>query len=536
MQVVWKNIEKNKKESGTMETQMLVAILIASIVGLIAGYAVRSLFSRWQSDAMEKQAKAKLDEADEEAARRLREADIKARTELVQSREAFAETTRERQAALQEYDERIAAREGDIERKMHVIEEKERQLNATKEEQRETARALDMREDTVAAQEREAVRQLQKIAGMTAEEAREALRNKVKDQVKAECGAYFRRRYEEAKTYADRKAAELVSYAVRRYAAAHASESMTSLVPIPTAEIKGRIIGRDGRNVRSIEAATGVTLIVDGTTDAVVVSCFNPVRREIARRALLELVDDGRIHPASIESAVEKVTQDFNDELVKEGRDAAAQFGLDGVSSEILRGLGRLKYRLSYSQNVLAHSIEVARLMGSMADELKLDGALARRIGLFHDIGKGMTDEKEGAHAKLGADLLASQGEDPILVNAVAAHHEEVEQTSVYAVLCSAADAISSARPGARSESSELYFERIGKLEEIATSHAGVKSAFAMRAGHELRIVVDSEQVSDNDAMIMAHDIASEVEGTLRYPGQIRVVVIREKRCIEYAR
>ena len=519
-----------------MQTQTIIAILISTIAGLVVGYAIRSLFSKWQSDSMERQAKAKLDEADEEAARRLREADIRARAELVQAREDFAESTRERQAALQEYDERIAAREADIERKMHVIEDKERQLQVTTDAQRDTAALLLQREDAVVAREKESFDKLQKIAGMTAEEARDALRGKVKEQVKAECGAYFRRRYEEAKTYADRKAAELVSYAVRRYAAAHAGESMTSIVPIPSAEIKGRIIGRDGRNVRTIEAATGVTLIVDGTSDAVAVSCFNPMRREIARRALLDLVDDGRIHPASIESSVEKAKADLDDEMVKEGREAALVFSLEGVSSEILRGLGRLKFRLSYSQNVLAHSMEVARLMGTMADELKLDGSLARRIGLFHDIGKGMTDEKEGAHAKLGADLLAEQGEDPIVVNAVAAHHEEVEATSVYAILCSAADAISSARPGARSESSELYFERIGKLEEIATSRKGVKSAFAMRAGHELRIVVDADQISDNDAMVMAHDISAEVESTLTYPGQIRVVVIREKRCIEYAR
>lgn len=519
-----------------MQTQTWTWVLLSSLAGLLAGYAIRSLFSRWQSDAMEKQAKAKLDEADEEAKRRLREADIKARTELVQAREAFAETTRERQAALQEYDERIAAREGDIERKMHVIEEKERQLRQTGDEQREAADALLKREDGIAAQEREASRKLQKIAGMTLDEARNALRSQIRDQVKSECGAYFRRRYEEAKNEADRKAAELISYAVRRYAAGHPGESMTSLVPIPNAEIKGRIIGRDGRNVRTIESATGVTLMADGASDAVVVSCFNPMRREIARRALLALIDDGRIHPASIESAVEKAKAEFDENLAKDGRDAAVLFDLEGVSNEILKGLGRLRYRLSYSQNVLEHSIEVARLMGTMADELKLDGSLARRIGLFHDIGKGMTDEKEGAHAKLGADLLAAEGEDPIVVNAVAAHHEEVEATSVYAVLCSAADAISSARPGARSESSELYFERIEKLEAIATAHHGVKSAFAMRAGHELRIVVDSDEIGDNDAMILARDISAEVESTLTYPGQIRVVVIREKRCVEYAR
>lgn len=519
-----------------MHAQVLLAGVCSAVGGIVVGYLIRSLFARWQSTAMERQAKATLDEAGEEAKRILREAEIKSRTELIQAREAFAESTRARQAALQEYDERIAAREGDLERKLHVIEEKERLLQLTTEKQRSTAAALDLREDDVAAKERETARRLQKVAGMTAEEAKNALREKIRDQVNAECGSYFRRRYEEAKNTADRKAADLVAYAIRRYSAGHSSESMTSSVPIPNAEIKGRIIGRDGRNVRTIESTTGVTLIVDGSQDAVVISCFNPIRREIARKALADLIEDGRIHPASIESAVEKAKADFEDTVLHVGRDAVQIFDLQGVSNELMKGLGRLNYRLSYSQNVLEHSIEVAKLMGSMADELKLDGTLARRIGLFHDIGKSLTDEKEGAHAKLGADLLASQGEDPVVVNAVAAHHEETEATSVYAVLCSAADAISSARPGARSESSELYYERIEKMEAMARAHAGVKSAFAMRAGHELRIVVDAVKLSDNDAMILAHDISSEVEASLTYPGQIRVVVIREMRCTEYAR
>lgn len=519
-----------------MDSQTITAILVSSVSGLVIGYVIRSLFARWQATAMERQAKAKLDDADEEAARRLREADIKARAEIVQAREAFAESTRERQIALQEYDERIAAREGDLERKMHVIDEKERSLQRTAEKQRDATLELDRREDEITLKERETMRRLQKVAGMTADEARSAMREKIKEQVKAECAAFVRRRFEEAKNEADRNAANLVSYAIRRYSAGHSSESMTSLVPIPNSEIKGRIIGRDGRNVRTIESSTGVTLLVDGTPDAVVISCFNPVRREIARRALVALVEDGRIHPASIESAVAKATAEFEETVEKTGKDVAALFDLQGVSNDLLKALGKLNFRLSYSQNVLEHSIEVARLMGTMADELKLDGALARRIGLFHDIGKGMTDEKEGAHAKLGADFLASQGENPIVVNAVASHHEEVEASGVYAVLCSAADAISSARPGARSESSELYFSRIEKLESIAKAHPGVKSAFAMRAGHELRIVVDSVKVSDADAMNLARDISAEVEATLTYPGQIRVVVIREMRCTEYAR
>ena len=515
---------------------IFVVSLLSIVGGLLLGYGIRAFFSRWQSDAIERQAKSKLDDADAEIARRLREADIRARTEIVQAREAFEESTKARQNALQERDDRLSAREENLERKLHVLEEKERAAQVVTEEQEREAAALTAREDAVSKREAEATARLQKVAGMTVEEARNALRSKVKDSVKAECGAYFRRRYEEAKNEADRQAADLVAYAVHRYAARHAGESMTSSVPIPSAEIKGRIIGRDGRNVRAIEAATGVTLLVDSSPDAVVVSCFNPVRREIARQALVALVADGRIHPASIESAVEKAKAEMEETMFQAGKEAVDAFRLEGVAREVLVDLGRLKFRLSFSQNVLEHSIEVARLMGTMADELKLDGQLARRIGLFHDIGKGLSEEREGGHAKIGADLLAAQGEDPILVNAVAAHHEEVEATSVYAVLCSAADAISSARPGARSESSELYFQRIAKLEEIAKSRAGVRTAFAMQAGHELRVIVEPDVLGDNDTMILAHDISADIEASLKYPGQIRVVVIRERRCVEYAR
>lgn len=506
------------------------------VVGLLVGYGVRSLFSKWQSDSIEKQAKAKLDAVDQEIDRKLREADIKARTEVVQAKEAFEQSTKARLSALQERDERISAREEDVERKLRVVDDKSRSLQAVADEQEAASSILTKREEALSIKEQEVLLRLQKVAGMTAEEARSSLRNRVKDSIKAECGAFIRRRYEEAKNEADAKAADIVAYAVKRYAQGHAGESMTSIVPIPNTEIKGRIIGRDGRNVRTIEAATGVTLLVDGTPDAVVVSCFNPIRREIARQALTSLVADGRIHPASIEAAVEKAKADMEETMFQAGKEAAYSFRLEGVSRDLLVALGRLKFRLSYSQNVLEHSIEVARLMGTMADELKLDGSLARRIGLFHDIGKGLSEELEGGHAKIGADIMMRQGEDPILVNAVASHHEEVEQTSVYAVLCSAADAISSARPGARSESSEMYYERITKLEEIAKSRPGVKTAYAMQAGHELRVIVEPATLGDAETMLLAHDISGDIEANLKYPGQIKVVVIRERRCVEYAR
>lgn len=506
------------------------------IVGLLLGYGIRSFFAKRQYDSIEKQARAKLESADAEVSRKLREADIQARMEVVQAREQFEASAKVRQAALQEKDDRLSAREENIERKLHILEEKERSIKATEESQDNTARELASREDMIEKREAESLARMQKVAGMTIEEAKVSLRNKVKDAVKAECGAFYRRRYEEAKNEADRKAADLIAYAVRRYAAGHAGESMTSRVSLPNTEIKGRIIGRDGRNVRTIEAATGVTLLVDGMPDSVVVSCFNPIRREIARQALVSLIADGRIHPASIETAVAKAKENLEETMFQVGKETAYQLKLEGFPREILIAIGRLQFRLSFSQNVLEHSIEVARLMGSMADELKLDGQLARRIGLLHDIGKGLTDEVEGGHAKIGADLLSKYGEDPILINAVASHHEEVEPNSVYAVLCSAADAISSARPGARNESTELYYERIERLEEIAKSHQGVNTAFAIQAGHELRVVIDPDVLSDNDAMILAHDISSDIEANLKYPGQIRVVIIREKRCIEYAR
>lgn len=519
-----------------MQTQTLIAILVSSLTGLVIGYALRALLARWQSEAMERQAEGKLQEADEEAKRRLREADIKARAEIVKAREAFAETVRERQTALEEYDDRIAAREADIERKMHVLDEKERQLEEVTETQRATAADFVKREDDIEAKEREAERNLRKIAGMTKAEALAALRDSVKEQVNSECGTFYRRRQEEAKNEADRRAAEIVSYAIKRYCGVHAGEGMTSTVEIPTADIKGRIIGRDGRNVRTFEAATGVTLLMDGATDSVVISCFNPIRREIASRALAALVEDGRLHPASIEVAVKKAKADFEAALCDVGNETVKALGLEGVSNTLTMAVGRLKYRSSYSQNLLEHSMEVARLMGSMAEELKLDVALARRIGLFHDLGKTLSDEKEGPHSKIGAEFLEAEGENPIVINAVAAHHDDVEPKSAYALLCSAADAISSARPGARNESSTVYYERLGQMESLAKAHRGVESAYAMKAGHELRVAVKADKISEDEAIVLAHDISGEIESTLTYPGQIRVVVIREKRFVEYAR
>lgn len=513
-----------------------VIILIAAIGGLLVGYGIRALFSRFQADSIEKQAAAKLEATEAEAERRLREADIQARSEVVQAKEAFEQSTKIRRAALQEHDDRLSAREEDLERRLHVLEEKGRTVQQLLEEQQVRKGELDAREETQSQREAVLTARAQKLAGMTAEEARSLLRNKVKEAVKAECGAYYRRRYEEAKKEADQKAAEVVSYAIRRYTAGHTMEIMTSTLVVPVGDTKARIVGRDGRNLRAFEAATGVTVMVDEAPDKVILSCFNTLRREVALNALKSLIADGRFTPPLIEAMVEKAKQEMEDNCFKLGKEMVDSFGLEAVSTEILTALGKMQFRTSYAQNGLEHSVEVAKLMGTMADELGLDGKLARRIGLFHDIGKVLTDEKEGSHAKLGAEMLQRCGEDRILVEAVAAHHEEVEPTSVYAALCSAADAISSSRPGARNDTVELYRGRIGKLERIAKERRGVLDAYAVQAGHELRVLIDAESFSENEMSILAHDVCGDIEAQLTYPGLIRVVVIREQRCVSYAR
>jgi ribonuclease Y len=346
----------------------------------------------------------------------------------------------------------------------------------------------------------------------------------------------MRRLQEQAKETAERSAQKIVASAIQRYSTSHASEMMTSTVSLPSDDMKGRIIGREGRNIRALEAVTGVNVLIDDTPEAVVISAFDPIKREVAKAALESLIADGRIHPARVEEVVAKVQESMEEKIRQVGEEAAYAVGIREVDPKLLRMLGRLKYRTSYSQNVLQHSIEVAQLMGVMAGELNLDVSLARRIGLFHDIGKALDHEVEGGHAVIGADLLKRMGESQMVVNAVAAHHEEVEAESVYAVLSSAGDAISSSRPGARSETTDIYVKRLEKLESVANSFDGVRKSYVIQAGREVRAVVDPDQVDDNASILLARDISKRIEEDLQYPGQIRVVVIREKRCVEYAR
>lgn len=510
--------------------------LLFGLAGILGGYALRGLIGRWQADAIEKQAKWKLEEANSEVKSILKEASIQARAEVVKAKETFEKSTKTRRKELDDADARLSVREQNLEKKSDVLEKKEHDL--------EVKRAtLDARDESTAKAKTEteknraeAETRLQALAEMTREEARQEIYQKAEDEVRAEAGTWIRRAQEDAKNTADREASWIVSSAIQRYSVSHAAEVMTTTVPLPNDDIKGRIIGREGRNIRTLEAVTGVTVLIDDTPEAVVLSSFDPVRREIARQSLESLIADGRIHPARIEEVVKEKTENLEATLLEAGETAAFEAQVQNVPADVLRTLGRLKFRTSFTQNVMRHSIEVANLLGMMAGEMGLDPVLARRIGLFHDIGKALDQEQQGGHATIGADFLKKHGENPIVVNAVASHHEDVPAESVYAVLCSAADAISSSRPGARMATTGIYVQRLADLEKIANSFKGVKKTFAVQAGREVRVIVDPSVVNDNDAMLLARDISRKIEANMQFPGQIRVVVVRETRCIEYAR
>ena len=477
-----------------------------------------------------------MDEADKEVRNRIKEADIQARTEVVRAREEFEKSTKSRRKELQDIEDRLTFREENMDKKAALLEKKDQTLAQKQEELQQRDEALRQRKQEADRRYAEAEQRLQKLAGMTHDEARRDIQQRAEQEVRSEAGGMIRRVQEEARKTADREAARIVTMAIQRYALSHASESMTSTVPLPSDDIKGRIIGREGRNIRTLEAVTGVNMLIDDTPEAVVISGFDPVRREIAHQALEQLVADGRIHPARIEEVVQSVTENMEKTIYEAGEAAAYEAQVQGVPAEILRCIGRLKFRTSFSQNVLRHAIEVAHLMGMMAGELGLDPLIARRIGLFHDIGKALDHDAQGAHALIGAEFLKRNGEDPVVVNGVAAHHEDVPSEGLYGVLCSAADAISSSRPGARVETVGVYVQRLEKLEAIANRFEGVKKTFAVQAGREVRVMVDPGQISDQDAMVMARDISQQISATMQFPGQIKVVVVRESRCVEYAK
>ncbi|MEI7899690.1 MAG: ribonuclease Y [bacterium] len=510
--------------------------LLFGLAGVLGGYALRGLIGRWQADAIEKQAQLKLAEADGEVKNRLKEGDILARAEVVKAREEFEKSTKSRRKELQDIENRLTIREENMDKKAILLEKKDQTVSQKQEEVQRKSEEFQQKRAETDKRCADADQRLQKLAGMTREEARKEVYLKAEQDVRSEAGSLIRRVQEEAKETADREAVRIVTMAVQRFAISHASEMMTCTVPLPSDDLKGRIIGREGRNIRALEAVTGVNMLVDDTPEAVVISGFDPVRREIARQVLEQLVADGRIHPARIEEVFKSVSENMEKTIVEAGESAAYEAQVQGVSLEVLKCVGRLKFRTSFAQNVLRHSVEVAHLMGMMASELGLAPEIARRIGFFHDIGKALDHEAQGAHAVIGAEFLKQHGESEWVVNGVAAHHEDVPSDGLFGVLCSAADAISSSRPGARAATMGIYVQRLEKLEEIANSFPGVKKTFAVQAGREIRVIVDPGQVNDNDAMVMARDISQQIAANMQFPGQIKVVVVREMRCVEYAK
>ncbi|NQU38575.1 MAG: ribonuclease Y [Lentisphaerae bacterium] len=516
-------------------TEAIVGI-VAALGGLGVGYLIRHILGTFRAEASEKRAEQAVQEAQRESETIRKDGEIQAKAEVLKAREEFEKSTKQRRKELEAIEVRVSQREVNLDRKVALIEKKEHQLDERVAAVGAQIRQIEAREAKATALIAEEHERLQRVAGMTMDEAKQMLLERVEQEVHSETGGLIRRLQESAKETSERDAKRIIGLAVQRFAASHSGEMMTSIVQLPNDDMKGRIIGRDGRNIRTLELVTGVNFLIDDTPEAVVISGFDPLRREVARQALELLVADGRIHPARIEEVVEKVREEMEESIRKAGEEAVYEAGIPEVAPELVRKLGRLRYRTSYSQNVLRHSLEVAQLMGIMAGEMGLDVTIGKRVGLFHDIGKALDHEVEGGHALIGADFLKRCNESPLVVNAVAAHHDDVEAESVYALLASAADAISSSRLGARSETTEIYLKRLESLERIASSFEGVVKSYAIQAGREVRVLVQPESVDDNDAMVLARNVSKKIESDLQYPGQIRVTVIRETRCVEYAR
>lgn len=515
----------------------MVGIIIAIIATLVIAVPVSAYVANTRSKkAMEitignaeDKAREIIDEAIKAADAKKREASLEVKEETIKARHDFEKETKERRAELQKYEQRVLSKEETVEKKATVLERKEQSLTA-KEKNIDTEKAQ--------LQELQAkhLQELERISGLTSDQAKEQLLSAVKEDVKHETAMYVKEMETRAKEDARKKAKEYVVTAIQKCAVDHVAETTISLVQLPNDEMKGRIIGREGRNIRSIENATGVELIIDDTPEAVVLSSFNPVRREIARIALEKLIVDGRIHPARIEEMVEKATKEVETMMREEGEAATLELGVHGIHPELVRLLGRMKFRTSYGQNALKHSMEVAQLSGLLAAEIGVDVRMAKRAGLLHDIGKSIDHEVEGSHVELGVNLCKKYKENPIVINAVASHHGDEEPESLIACLVQAADAISAARPGARSETLESYTTRLKQLEEIADSFQGVDKTFAIQAGREIRVMVVPEQISDDDMVLLARDISNQIEENLDYPGQIKVNVIRESRVVDYAK
>lgn len=518
-----------------LENAYAVLVLTQATLWVMAGYWGHRIVNRWRLIAAEREARSLIENAERDADSLRRAAEVSGRSEAMTAREDLEKQAIAKRGELDEKEKRLIAREASLQEKLETLIRREEEL---RESDLKIAARLDELDKLKA--DAQALIQLQrdelhKLSSLSSDEARQQLLHRVEQDTQAEAATLVRRSAQQAKADAEREAKRLISIAIQRCAATHVNETTTTTVALPSEEMKGRIIGRDGRNIRAFETASGVSVIIDETPQVVVLSGYEPVRREIARIAMLQLVTDGRINPGRIEEVVQKAAADMEETVRQAGEDACVRAGVQNVHPEIVKLLGRLKFRHSYAQNVLDHGVEVSQLVGTMAAELKLDVSVAKRVGLLHDIGKAVSAETEGSHAIVGAELLRKYDEAADVVVAIASHHEEAEP-NIYGILVSAGDAISASRPGARSESAAVYLERLGKLEALANAFPGVDRSYAIQAGREIRVIVKPGAVDDNAATLMARDIARKIERELRYPSQIKVTVMREMRVVEYAK
>ena len=508
---------------------VLVAVIVSAVVSaLITLSSYKKKVAKKIGNAEEK-AREIIDEALKTAEAKKREGLLEVKEESIKTKNELDKEIKERRAEAQRYERRVQQKEESVDKKLEAIEKKETALAAREEE-------LAKQKEIISKLNEQRVQELERISGLTSEQAKDYLLKIVEEDVKHETAVLIKEMESRAKEEADKKAKEYVVNAIQKCAADHVSEVAISVVQLPSDEMKGRIIGREGRNIRTLETMTGVELIIDDTPEAVVLSGFDPIRREVARIALEKLIVDGRIHPARIEETVEKARKEVETLIKEEGESACLDVGVHGVHPELVRLLGKMRFRTSYGQNALKHSIEVAQLSGLLAAEMGLDVRMAKRAGLLHDIGKSVDQEMEGSHIQLGSDLCRKYKESAIVINAVESHHGDVEPTSLISCIVQAADAISAARPGARRETLETYTSRLKQLEEITNNFKGVDKSFAIQAGREIRVMVVPEQVTDDDMVLLARDISKQIEAELAYPGQIKVNVIRESRVIDYAK
>ncbi len=514
-----------------------IVLFLSFCVVFFTGYLIRTFFAGKKLRAAESKAKELRELAFRDVENRKKEAELAAKDLLLKLRQDFEKETKERREEIAAAEKRILQKEENLDKRVDLLEKKEKDINARLGELRQGEDVLKKKDQELSGLIEEEIKRLQAISSMTPEEAKALLLSRLDAELTHEKATRIRGAEEEVKENSEKTARQIVSVAIQRCASEHTAETTLSVVTLPSDEMKGRIIGREGRNIRALEMATGVDIIIDDTPEAVTISGFDMFRREIARIALQNLIADGRIHPGRIEEVVEKAKKEIEKQIKEEGDKAAFDLGIHGMHPELLKLVGRLKYRTSFGQNGLIHTKEVARLIGIMAAQLGLDTMIAMRAGLLHDIGKVVgQDVEEGTHALVGANLAKKYGECAEVVNAVAAHHDEVESTTLFGTLLCAADAISAARPGARAETLETYVKRLESLEKIANEFKGVDKAFALQAGREIRIMVSPEKINDDEAIVLARDIRKRIEQELEYPGQIKVIVVRETRAIEYAK